>query len=358
MLSIFVISTIPIVFAGVQPWVWSFYCLLMIAIFILQMFSNQDQPLMSSVRSLKLMIALFFIWTFFLCMPLPYPVLSLLSPTRSEILSKALALNIDTSAYNAAAYMPRTAFSWWAFLLSLGLFCVVVCHVCRERKMLKRVVFVIIGIGLMEAIYGLMQALVPSMGVLWVDYIHDYLGTARGTFINRNSFAAFIEMIWPLALGLTLAMNGRVASLKEALGSDKLNRQALMALAIIVFLLALFLTRSRAGIISGLIGFLTFSIMARSGIKTMALHTRVLMGGTIFLLCIYTMTIGAGPIVQRFLSLGADSGSRMDIWRDSLPIVKDHPLGVGLGNYENVFQVYNQSLITEKTVVHAHNDYL
>ncbi|MBC2710759.1 MAG: O-antigen ligase family protein [Desulfosarcina sp.] len=224
--------------------------------------------------------------------------------------------------------------------------------------MLKRVVFVMIGIGLIEAVYGLIQALVPSMGVLWVDYVQAYLGTARGTFINRNNFAGFIEMIWPLALGITLAMTGRVYSLKEALGSDKLNRQALMALGIIVFLLALIFTRSRAGIVSGLIGFLVFSIMARTGMKDVALQTRVLLGGIIVLLCIYTMTIGVGPIMERFLTIGGDGNSRMDIWRDSLPIIKDHPLGIGLGNYENVFQVYNQSFITDKTVIHAHNDYL
>ena len=215
-----------------------------------------------------------------------------------------------------------------------------------------------IGIGLLEALYGLIQALVPSMGVLWVNYIQDYMGTARGTFVNRNSFAAFIGMIWPLALGITLAMTGRGYSLKEILRSESLNRQALMALGIIVFLLALIFTRSRAGIVSGLVGFLAFSILARTGMKTLALHTRILMGGIIVLLCIYTMTIGVGPIFQRFLTLGADSGSRMDIWRDSLPIIKDHPLGIGLSNYENVFQVYNQSMTSDKTVIHAHNDYL
>ena len=70
------------------------------------------------------------------------------------------------------------------------------------------------------------------------------------------------------------------------------------------------------------------------------------------------MTIGVGPILDRFLIIGDDSHSRMDIWRDSLPIIKNHPLGIGLGNYENVFAVYNQSFISGKTVTHAHNDYL
>ena len=43
-----------------------------------------------------------------------------------------------------------------------------------------------------------------------------------------------------------------------------------MAMGIIVFLLALIFTRSRAGIVSGLIGFLAFSIMARTGMKAVA----------------------------------------------------------------------------------------
>ena len=357
-ITLFVLATIPIFFAAVEPWVRSPYCLLMIAAFILSSWTTPDQTVFPRNRALNISLAIFFIWTLLLCLPIPYPALSFLSPTRAEILSRAWELNGSIPTWETASYLSKLSLSWWVFLFSLGLFFLVVRNLCTERKTLIRVVFVMIGIGLLEAVYGLIQALVPSMGVLWVDYIQDYLGTARGTFINRNSFAAFIGMIWPLALGITLAMTGRGYSLKEVLRSESLNRQALMAMGIIVFLLALIFTRSRAGIVSGLVGFLAFSILARTGMKALALQTRVLMGGIIILLCLYAMTIGVGPIMQRFLTLGADSGSRMDIWRDSLPIISDHPLGIGLGNYENVFQVYNQSLTSDKTVIHAHNDYL
>ncbi len=337
---------------------WSIYCSLMIAASILFFWIMRYDWIIPRVNFLNINMLLFFFWTFFLCLPFPYPVISLLSPTRFEILSKALVLSGSTPTIEAISYSSTDAFAWWVFLLSLVLFFNVVRNLCTENKILKRVVFVMIGIGLVEAAYGLVQALVPSMGVLWVDYVQAYLGTARGTFINRNNFAAFIEMTWPLALGLTLAMTGRVHSLKEALGSDRLNRQALMGLGIIVFLLALIFTRSRAGIVCGLIGFLAFSILARTGMKTATLHIRVLLGGIIVLLCIYTMTIGIGPIMQRFLSIGGDSGSRLDIWGDSLPIIRDHPLGIGLRNFEIVFPMYNRSLTYDKTVLYAHNDYL
>jgi O-antigen ligase len=195
------------------------------------------------------------------------------------------------------------------------------------------------------------------MGVLWVDYVHDYMGNARGTFINRNHFAGFVEMIWPLILGYTIAMTDRGHSLKKALASDFLNQQALMALGIAVMLLSLLLSQSRAGITGGFIGLMTFWYMARPKIRRIALSNRLLMGGIVVVLIIYCLTIGVGPIFERFLSID-DSNSRIEIWRDSLLILKDHPLGIGLRNYENVFQVYNQSNVSDRMVTYAHNDYL
>jgi O-antigen ligase len=256
------------------------------------------------------------------------------------------------------AYASGNALAWWVFLLSLGLFFLVVHELCMERKMLERIVFVMIVIGIAESVYGLIQALVPTMGVLWVDDVHAYLGTARGTFINRNNFAGFIEMIWPLALGSTLAMGGRMHSLKAALASDRLNRQALMALGIIVFLLSLILTRSRAGIAGGFTGFLIYWLMARRGIRMMASQSRLLMAGIIVLLAVYTMSIGIGPVLKRFLAIAGDSSSRLDIWRDSLPMVIDYPLGIGLKGYADVFKVYQHAFVSDKTVIYAHNDYL
>ena len=243
-------------------------------------------------------------------------------------------------------------------MLSLLLFFIVLRYLFKNKKNLKIVVFIIIGVGLLESVYGLIQALTPSLGVLWVDYIEDYMGTARGTFINRNNFAAFINMIWPLALGVTFETNGKVNSLKAILSSDRLNRHALMALGVIGFLLALILTRSRAGISSGIVGFTAFMIVSRTKKKIVAAQTRAFLYGFIVLFCVYTMTIGVGPIIDRFLAVDADGGFRVLIWADSLSIIKDHPLGIGLGNYEKVFSVYNQSFVSDKQVMYAHNDYL
>jgi len=356
-ISLFIIATIPLPFAAVQPWVWTFYGLLMVMVFLVGLWTRPSiSP--APFSNQKKTLAVFFIWSLFLCLPLPPSILSLLSPLRAATLNEAWSLTGDSPTWQALSCLPREALARWTFLLSLGLFGSVVHDLCKERKTLRQMVFIMIAVGMAEAIYGLIQALVPSMGVLWVDYIQEYMGTARGTFINRNHFAGFIEMVWPLALAVTLAMTGQARSFKAALGSDRLNRQALMALCIIVFLLSLILTRSRAGIISGLVGFFVFSIMVRPGLRYRSKQTRLLLVGILILLSVYIATVGIGPVIDRFFSIGNDGSSRLTIWQNSLSIVKNHPLGIGLGNYENTFAVYNQLPIFDKTVAHAHNDYL
>ena len=356
-LSLFVIGTIPILFGAVQPWIWSFYGLLALTAFIIFLFTIQDNSFLFYISHFNKNLILFFIWSLLLCTTVPQSLVSLLSPTRFEIHSESQALIGNYATWETISYLSKNALSWWVFLLSLMLFYIVLQNLCKDRRMLKRIVFVMIGIGVLEAIYGLIQALVPSMGVLWVDYVHDYMGNARGTFINRNHFAGFVEMVWPLILAYAISITYRGRSFKKALAYDFLNRQALMALGIVVLILALLLSRSRAGFVGCFIGFVTFWFMARPTMRQITLPTRILLFGIIVILSVYCLTIGVEPLFERFLSID-DSNSRIEIWLDSLFIIKDHPFGVGLRNYENVFKVYNQSFAPNKDVLYAHNDYL
>ena len=81
--------------------------------------------------------------------------------------------------------------------------------------------------------------------------------------------------------------------------------------------------------------------------------TAVIIGMVAF----FSFRIGVDPILERFLRISKDT-SRLDFWRDSLVIVKDHPFGIGLATFRQVFPVYNVSTISETTPYYAHNDYL
>ena len=301
---------------------------------------------------------LFLIWALALGIPLPFSILSAISPIQFATLNKASSLTGIPFPNQALSYSFRNALTWWSFIFSLGLFYVVIRDLCADRRTLRLIVWVMLIIGIIESVYGLFQALIPSMGVLWVDYIHAYMGTARGTFINRNNFAGFIEMIWPLAIGLTLSFTGQVQSIKMMFHSDRLNRQALMVLSIIILLLTLILTHSRAGIVSGVLGFFVFFGIGRQGLLKRSRQFLIILCCIFCLLTVYTMSIGIGPVIERFFAIESDGESRMRFWIDSLRIIKDYPLGIGLRNYENVMSIYNYSVSSDKILVYAHNDYL
>ena len=302
---LFIIGTIPILFAAVQPWVWSLYSFCMIVAFLIFMWQDRMRRSFVPGMGVRLTVVLFFAATLFLCLPLPGFVVSYLSPTRFQTLTTARVLLDSPSAWQTLSYAPRVSLAWWVFLLSLCLYFEVVRSICAERKTLKHIVWVMMGVALIEAVYGLIQALVPTLGVLWVDYVQAYMGDARGTFINRNHFAGFIEMVWPLALGFTLAQGGwgQGYTLKKILASERLNKQALLALGIVVLLLALLFSRSRAGIAGAVMGFLTFIVLARPGGKGMSRYTWLLLAGIIGMLVVYSMAIGVGPITERFFTL-------------------------------------------------------
>jgi O-antigen ligase len=356
---LFIIGTIPILFAAVQPWVWSVYSLSMMTAFLFFMWQPRKRHALLPGTGVNLTVVLFFAATLVLCLPFPGHFLSHLGPIRFQTLTTARVLLDSPPAWQTLSYAPRVALGWWVFLLSVCLYFVVVRSLCAERKTLKRIVWVMMGVALIEALYGLIQALVPTLGVLWVNYIQAYMGDARGTFINRNHFAGFIEMLWPLFLGFTVAQGGwgQGYTLKKILASERLNRQALLALGIVVLLLALLFSRSRAGIAGASMGFLTFVSLARSGSKRMSRYTWLVLGGIVGILVVYSMAIGIGPVADRFFTLRSGD-TRLDFWRDSLSIIKDHPLGIGLRNFERVFPVYNVSNLSNKIIDYAHNDYL
>jgi O-antigen ligase len=356
---LFIVGTSPIIFAAVQPWIWSAYSILIYAAFLFFLCQGGLQRLWVPKKLFIITVVLFFVLTLSQYLPLPSPILSFLSPFRHEALSTSNRLLNNPLSCHALSYSPLISFSWWTFLLSASMFFFVQRHFCKSRKSLKLLVGIMIGLAIAEAIYGLIQALIPSLGVLWVDYIQSYMGDARGTFINRNHFAGFIEMVWPLALGYTLALGyrGKEINLRKLLASDRLNKQILLALGMVIMLLALLLSRSRAGITGAFIGFLTFSLLTRSAHKRLPRGFWIMGGAMISLIFLYGIKIGFDPIIERFFRL-SEGASRIAIWKDSLVMFKDHPLGIGLGNFRHVFPIYNVSTISDTRFLYAHNDYL
>ncbi len=365
----FIIATIPLLFGAVQTWVLSAYSGIIILLFISYVFKQNTLDDTLKNRFFIFTVGIFFIFTFFQCLPLPLAILSVLSPFELQIINQSSVLLGISASHHALSYIPVASFSQWIFLFSLFLFFLMLKNHLAERRALLSVVVLMVSIALLEAVYGLMQAIVPTLGVLWVDYISSYLGDARGTFINRNHFAGYIEMVWPLGLALIFGLGSRrweESSQKKhyrnqlagPLSGDRFGFILFCFFATLFILLALLFSRSRAGIAGAFIGFLSFLILAHIGGKRFSKLTWGLFFLSTLFLFIYGNSIGFDRFIGRLFALGEGAGSRLDIWRDSFAISRLHPFGIGLRNFEFVMPVFNTSGPLGIKYAYAHNDYL
>ena len=150
---VFVVATIPLLFAGVQPWVWSFYGLCMLSAFVVFLLHGRAASASRRVASgYGIAITLFFVSELLVCLPVPPTVLAHVSKVRYDILSSAWALLQDSPSWQAISYMPEKSLAWLVFLLSLALLFILLKNLFAETLALKRLVFVMICVAFVEAV--------------------------------------------------------------------------------------------------------------------------------------------------------------------------------------------------------------
>jgi len=355
---LFILATVPVVYASVQPWVWAPYAAAVYLVF-LHAWWRRRVSFAENGRAAAWVLSLFFAWSLFLIVSLPAGLIELLSPFRASLLAEACGMLGISCGGNAVSYVRGLALSRWALWIAAFLLAMLVGAACRDRRFLKALAVVLFVAASLEALYGLIQALVPSTGVL--GYHETGLGNARGTYINRNHFAGMIEMIWPLGLGYLISLSpweetGKIR-LKHLINSDRFNRQLLIAIFLVVMVLALVFSRSRAGITGGILGFVAFlGALSFSG-AGMRRGFWIGTGAALILLLVYGGQMGFGSVIERFLEIDREVG-RLDKWRDAWLIVQQHPFGVGPGNYEIVEPVFQVNAKSTELSIHTHNDYL
>ena len=244
----------------------------------------------------------------------------------------------------------------------------VVLLVCKDRSAKKRLVYGLVALGAFEAFYGLVQYLTGWQQIF--GYVKKYyLEEATGTYINRNHFAGLLEMALPFTVALALRLAGKLrhaAERSEAKARQLLSARELLPFVFLLFLAvamftALIFSRSRMGIISALASLM--AVFALAGSSSSSKRTRALIAVVFFLGVVgMALWVGSDPVVMRFETLGHEyneSGqNRISIWRDTLALIRQHPLlGTGLGTF-SVAYTSVQSTFLNLLVDHAHCDYL
>jgi O-antigen ligase len=240
--------------------------------------------------------------------------------------------------------------------------------VSHGRKSKQRLIFSLIALGCFEAFYGLFQYLTGWQTIF--TYVKKYdLAEATGTYINRNHYAGFLEMVLPFSLALAfyeyvnLGQNQHQPSsmMRKMITRASFQRMIFWLSITVVLFTGIVFSRSRMGIVAGCLSLL--AIFGLAGVSRFRVRMLLPLSAAFLILSFsLALWIGPGPIAERFQSVGQEYSlgdqSRLSIWRDDLRLIRHHPwLGTGLGTFPIAFTTV-QTTFLGQFVNHAHNDYL
>ncbi len=229
-------------------------------------------------------------------------------------------------------------------------------------------VYVIVAIGALSAIFGIWRGAAQREIGFLLPYLRPRLGYAQ--FINSNHFAYLMEMALGLALGIVVCRG--VAA----------KRSAIYLIAAVPMWVALVLANSRGGIFSLLCQVIFLALLlgidnhkedGRRKENSRLTHwgrmiaIRVVLITALLAAAVATVVfVGGDPLAGRLetASIELDRRSadtrtlRQSIWRTTWEMIKDHPIaGVGFGGYATAIPKYHLAS-GETTPQEAHNDYL
>jgi O-antigen ligase len=214
----------------------------------------------------------------------------------------------------------------------------------RLRKM--TLLITIFGFGF--AFFAILQAVLSPTkiyGIYEVEYAKPF-----GSFVNRHNFAAYIEMVIAIPLGLLFT------------GAIPRDKRLIYLTAIGLMGIALVLSGSRGGLVS-LLAMVVFILIltnksrdsGKAGLKIglTVLLVAVIIGGAIL--------IGGESSLTRFAETAVSNDittNRTHIWNVTLQVIKNNlPFGAGIGAFAAAYTPYDTMNGIER-VEQAHNDYL
>jgi O-antigen ligase len=383
LLGIVVLAPLP--FGSVEPWAYSAFELGVAVVGLLFLYRLFLFPITTRVSFSPLLIpaAGFLLLMGLQLAPLPQGLIRFISPKTDtlyqETLPGASASTTDIakadSAALGAAYKPtspwrplsQNSFATRTYLMkgvAFTLFLFLFLNAFREARQIRRVLYVFVAVGTFQAFYGVLEYLSGHQHIFAYQKRY-YVDAATGTFINRNHYAAFLEMTLLVALGLLFSRlrepqsgetwRERLLALTDRRAS--LNLTLLMCIGIVG--VGLVLSYSRAGIILGLTAAVAFCLLQLR--QSWSLQKTLMVALLALVVFVPMYGVGYWTLTGRYALLTNEvtmPGGRMAVWRKTVEIVRDFPLlGTGVGTFQFVFPRYREATTTA-FYDYAHSDYM
>jgi O-antigen ligase len=353
-----VVAAAPLPFGSDEPTTVAFWCILLgVACVLLSLSTRKLRP-----EHLLLLAGIGFIvlvYAFVLHEQLAdRPWIAPPSPLwaeASKVLGQTIQPSVSITRGEAVFAIGPT------FANILALICGLLVSI--DRACARRLLQVIAWSGAIYAIYGILSFLVEPTMLLWRDK-RDYVGNLTGTFVNRNTAAAYFgscAVVWLVLL---------LERVRQHLGSKAITWKAVpkrlltetprpLIINFAMFflcLMAMFLTGSRAGVVLSLFALiLTFTVYFRRDLPARSGIWISLSGGAATALIL--LQFMGGAVSNRFDVSGLADEGRFAAYQSTLQMIADHPwFGSGLGTFVWAFAAYRSPEISMRGVWDiAHN---
>ena len=298
------------------------------------------------------------------CVPLPQMLVKWTSPATYRLYADAAAaISVPLPALLPLSVCSYATMTEWRELFAYFMLFALMVHNIRSPHQIRRLAFLIIAVGLFESLYGMVEYFSGRNQIFFLKKTSSF--AVSGTFVNKNHFAGYLELVIPLAFSVLFSrLNERSqASSKWFVRflDEKYMKVFLTSFVLLILIAGLFLSGSRGGIISfagGILCMLLLSFQRRPlKKKAFAILFITLLAGVI------AFTIGYDTAIkhlQTFQDFNADGSFqlRLNYWKDTLHIARDFPLfGSGFGTFGHIYPTY-QSFFSDLTVEYAENDYI
>jgi O-antigen ligase len=287
--------------------------------------------------------------------PLPPALLRAVSPGSYAFYDTQL-LTPPLAAWRPISVSPPDTLRGLAFLAAFSLLALAVFREMAEAPWRRRLLLTVVATGVAITVVAFLQAVSPEPRKIYGLWRPRWDWAVFGPYVNRNHFAGYLVMAAPLAIGFALEA---IARLRAAwgrrrrgwlvLGEPEGTAAVRWAAVVMVVVAGLLASQSRGGVSAFALAALLLPLAARRRRRT-ALGVALLVGLGAF-------WIGVGGVLSAFATRGIQA-SRLDLWRDMLPMVPRFPVfGAGWNAFATAYPWY-QTVWKTEWIGEAHNDYL
>ena len=285
-------------------------------------------------------------------LPLPESLLARISPETLPVVDAVRLVARETTLAGVSVEPSSTV--WASGILTANVLLFLAVRALFRGGGVRWSIRLIAWLGVTSATLGLAQAASGSETVYWWWEPFGEGAEPFGTFINRNHFATWVIMATPACVGYAIArLHVSASDPTHHWGSRLLSvfdgRALFLMFAGILMTVALLINLSRSGMI-GLATAAVFILIASN--REIDRRRRRRLGDH------RGRVRRHRDLVQRFNQTVATGSGRLQIWRETLPLIGDFwATGTGAGTYQTAMLVYQKS---DRLFYfnQAHNQYL